>query len=897
MKNAFLIVIIVLNGIYLSAQTLHIVQDINHCAFGLKNDSDKWVVHPVYMQIEEVSENVNPGRGWIVTYDGVHYGLLNDSGKVLYPAIYSSVKFEKKFPQQNIWEPQPEFIVGKDSGLTIPEYPIVTLNDDIYYFSYVTYDYNTTVGFADSLGNVITVKLYHDIGFFQDGHASFRNENGYYGYLDKKGNEIVPPLFYYGQISAPTNYGVYVHNDSMSGFIRWRDGKFIPMKMKYVSYYNLGDSSFVGKQGNKYGILGSNGNIVVSAIYDTIERPVNGFCRVRKNGKVGLMNTAGKFLLKTNCSIIEDFEYDYDPPTGKRFLKSHCILFERKDKTGLFSDEGKIILKPTYSISGWYADNHSLFWGLKGNQVHAFRFENPVLAEIPFQQMFYPNNSDSIIMLTGLTQTIKVDRDGKLIGKPFPWIQLEADPEAILPDGFHAIKGKKGYGIMNSDSSYRIIVPTIFKDAGTFGRFLRSGHGYETFDDGYFYVETYGGHYGVYSPEGKLIVDTIYTTLTMIRTPENCWTAQTSRTGDWHLINENGKVIAVSDKEILPCSGKYIITRNGHEDLFDAIREKYIFENNYQYIFPTGEGMFMVTNDENKVGLMNAEGRFIFPCSYSGMNSPVPGIILLDSDSGEAVADTSGKIISSFSHVPLAFRNISFDSLELPRGYTLADLTDHPDDYTTISLADTSLHYKSCRIANNFLFDTLYSISASSMSDDRFYLFNYAETITVGEENINWENDWNDYGTTYSVESVTPVSFSFTTYSFSSGHGGFWDDYSVSNYIIRNDSISQINLYDILRGDTSYESINDTIRAAIANQAEYDFFFDCSNPEVLSPDYFSITENGISVAYMNRNEEVNEEMRYDEIFNKIQTVELPWSLIGKFLKPGTVVQRLSLMKN
>lgn len=100
MKNALLIAIIVLNGFYLSGQQLHIAQDIQHCAFGLKNDSGKWVVKPVYLQIKASSEEEDLGWGWIVSFDGMHFGLLDAAGQIAFAPVYKNISYYKAVPEK-----------------------------------------------------------------------------------------------------------------------------------------------------------------------------------------------------------------------------------------------------------------------------------------------------------------------------------------------------------------------------------------------------------------------------------------------------------------------------------------------------------------------------------------------------------------------------------------------------------------------------------------------------------------------------------------------------------------------------------------------------------------------------------------------------------------------------
>lgn len=893
MKNALFVLLIVLNGFYLSGQNLHIAQDIGHCSYGLKNDSGKWVVKPVYQQIESAANLFIPINGWIVTYDGMYYGVLDSIGGEVFPASYAAVSFYEAWPEKNIFEVHPKTFVTADNILRFADYPNIVKENDLYFFFYGNRNYPARIGFADSLGNVMTQKSYHTIYAFENGHAGFSDKNGKIGYLDKKGNEIIPAKFDYRQISPSTQFGVYLNNDSITGFFRWSDNTFIPMSVGYVygqymdwrSYAPSSNTFWLGKKKNKYGLLDDQGNCILPPIYDSIEPAVNGICRVMKDGKVGLVSTHGKILLAANCDNIEDFKEDYSSKLDRYDALNHCVIFEQKGKYGLFSDKKGVVMKASFSAMGWNENDTNMCWALKGKQVHAFQVFNGVVTEISFRQLIKSNQVDPTITLLGYLQTVQVDRSGNLMCPIFPWVLVKEDDFAPLPDGCHTIQGKNGFGIMNVDSDNPLIVPAIFEAAGTFGKFLQSGHGWETFDDGFFYVQTFGGHYGVYSPDGKMIVDTLYTSMNMISS-DSFWIAQTSK-GEWHLIDRKGKVVAVSERWIQSNNqlGFYIITRNGHEDLFNGLTEKFVAENKFVNIEPLPESVFIVEDDLNKVGVMDSSGTMLIPCKYFNITSPANGIVFLYSDSGMAVANFSGKIISPSSHVPLAFRPLAFDTILSLRDYIVSE---NSDDNNTIVFADTSWNKTTNRIANNFLLDSLAEMYTSPEN------FASYEMITIGQDNVFWENEWYS-GMKYAVEAVTPISFSISKYYYESGHGSYHDEYDIRNFLIRHDSIIPIELNDILRTDLSYQAINDTIRKNIAqsnSDGEDEFFFDCSNPQVLSPSYFTIDSSGITVYYINANPQEMVDDSQEDIFSRMESVTLSWSLMGKYLKPGTDFKQL-----
>ena len=888
MKTLLTIIAFFIAGICFS-QTLHIAQNVAHCGFGLKNDSDNWVVQPVYASIKYATTDKGANLrydGWIIS-DGIYYGLIDSAGKVVFQPRFKDVKSYFAIPEKNIFEPKQKPKIGGDSILYIPEYCDYYKVKGGYNFFFA---YNHE-GFADSLGNVLTDKLYYSVDYFHYGYACVRvneNDNYHYGFINKSGKEIVPVI--YENISPSTKSGVYVSGKSGTGFISWRDGKFVSLKMHYYSTLS-GDSIFIGTDGKKFSLLGDHGNLL-SKEYDTIMVNYSYIknprvCVVKENGKTGLLTVTGKILL-ANCDSIAYEKMDsYDEGRYYYVHIERDVLFERRGKWGMFSDSLGITIQPMYSEMEWLDDKKEYCWALKGKQFHAFKINNSGAKEIPFSQFFSMNSSGDFITLAGGFQTFEADENGKLVGKPFPWAYFQDDEYVLLPEEFQTIRGKSGIGIAKLEDN-TIIVPPIFKTASIFGKYFSYYHEEGNIDDGNFYVETFGGHYGVYSQEGRKIVDTIYTSLTSYDPDNFCWIGKKD-SGEWDLIRWNpvyaegwdpktGKVVATSNSEFKKSiNGIFVITENGFENLYDLQNEKYIIQNKFKTISPIENGYFIVTDENTGTGLMNDDGKMVIDSVYDHIYPVTKEILLLNKNGETGLADLSGNILLPLSKKPFAFRNVKLDTI-----IDIQNIYFNSTDGISVSLADTSNNLSTVKIANNFLIDSL--IGLAEFSENYFDNF---QLTTIGEDNIYYYNE-ESIENDYSVAAVSKCSFTLSLYYSYWFHGGGNSDFTENTYLIRNDSIVKIGLYDILRTDTSYQSLNDSIREMISRSDDNngEFFFDCSNPEKLSPDYFSIDDDGITFSYVNDNEEANEDGSVD-IMDRMQSATLTWKQLNKFMRKDT----------
>lgn len=140
-----------------------------------------------------------------------------------------------------------------------------------------------------------------------------------FGYIDKKGLFVIEPKF--------------------------DDACFF--KRTFRTKETLDDFAFV-RSGSYWGLIDTNGNYVITPIYDKVEKSGSGpYIVAYKNGKCGLVSTL-------NGEVVVDLIYDYIEPHGTEYLHP----FKLQEKWGVITDDNRIVIDPQYSAvkTSWYSN-------------------------------------------------------------------------------------------------------------------------------------------------------------------------------------------------------------------------------------------------------------------------------------------------------------------------------------------------------------------------------------------------------------------------------------------------------------------------------------------------------------------------------------------------------------
>ncbi|WP_299251506.1 WG repeat-containing protein [uncultured Cytophaga sp.] len=283
--------------------------------WGIFNNIGKVTLNPTYDSIDVFKTNI------LIAKNGSKYGLLDLSGGILLPVEYQSIA-----PYSNGY-----FRIKKDN----------------------------LFGYASIKGKVYIKPKYIYASDFNNGVAVVAKDQTF-GIIDLKDSFIVKPTFKQLSISETKEYYI--------GSINGNDQQLlVPItsnifKSSTFEKINASDSiEFIRVQEGNLGYYynGKTNKNKFDTGFDETEKFANGFATVKKDGKLGLINENGTYILEPKFSSIESGQLG----------KKHFYIVSENDKKGLFDISGKRILASEYNAILLTDPNHikvnkDNFWSL-----------------------------------------------------------------------------------------------------------------------------------------------------------------------------------------------------------------------------------------------------------------------------------------------------------------------------------------------------------------------------------------------------------------------------------------------------------------------------------------------------------------------------------------------------
>ncbi|MDX5585998.1 MAG: WG repeat-containing protein [Aureibaculum sp.] len=270
--------------------------------------------------------------------DSLKYGFLNPKGKTVIEAKYTYAS---------------DFYNGK-SNIIIDSIPGILLKDGN---KKMFPDFNATFWYRDDLGLAIKDKKYgfinkngdiiipliHDDAFpFYNGYASVKS-NVKWNYINEKGKVIFPDSLIFSYRPIINNKAVFMISD-----------KEVEKKKRMHSEDRKGSQTFaeylnqIKNTQLKEGLIDIDGNIIIEPVYDEISGYfINGFMRVKNNGKAGIINEKGEIVIPIEYDNVLDY-------------KNNMFTAEKANKWGIIDVENNIIIPFEYRRIRHFEDDLAL---------------------------------------------------------------------------------------------------------------------------------------------------------------------------------------------------------------------------------------------------------------------------------------------------------------------------------------------------------------------------------------------------------------------------------------------------------------------------------------------------------------------------------------------------------
>ena len=292
--------------------------------WGFIDKTGKVIVEPRYDFIEEFKD------GYAAVFVGDKMGFIDLTGNL-------------------VIEPQFEALVfGFDDGYAIVEKDnvifLIDTTGEIMHSTiekpedFLTDEENSY--FEEKWGFLENSEI-HDIGTFNDGLASYQDEDRKYGYIKKNGEIIVDPI--YDKAASFSEGLAVVTKDDKAGFIDTTGKIVIPLQFKdEVGEFKNGMAKIEIE--DRYGFIDRTGNFRIKPIYDEVTDFEEGLAAVKTNNKWGFVNSEGEFVIKLQYMNIGVFYHGLAP-----------VLVD--GKWGSINKKGEIVVQPQFYDRVYFDEN------------------------------------------------------------------------------------------------------------------------------------------------------------------------------------------------------------------------------------------------------------------------------------------------------------------------------------------------------------------------------------------------------------------------------------------------------------------------------------------------------------------------------------------------------------
>ncbi|TND02576.1 MAG: hypothetical protein FD123_4038 [Bacteroidetes bacterium] len=853
---------------------LHVVQEKGDCVFGLKNDSNEWVVSPQYKHIEKIEySDHDDARFWKVTREGLLYGLLDSAGKELFAPKYQDI--EEIWPYRNYFSFRKEEmrgVIDHKGQIIIP-----ALYDDIKWYDpdhhlFLVERYDSSAVFGVSGKIIMPLSERHLVGRFKKGKAVFMKyddtlKTRAFGCIDTSGTIIIPGAYdsilcVSGDI-APARIG------KKWGVLGLKNETLHPFEFDGIIQLEA-DSLFRMTSGGKQRLMDKHGKWLISTACDSIgEVSRAGIVPARQNGSWKLFDCNKKQMLRLELDTLEAFR------TKQHYTWYRFAVARMKGKYGLLDDSGNWVVQPAYDYMGWYnsrkydpyrdtlwvysrrnaADtNGSIrFFRVKEEYVHWGKY---VYKALPVDYAAIAKSDVNVFRSS--RYSIVAGRDGKLLLPPQPYsVRKETAVDFI-------ITGEKGIGVIRSDGKW--MVPPVMKLAGRLVSMHTTDanlvHNKET--DPYYYVKTSTKKIGIYDTSGNLLVDTAFEQLSLTRhAPDpGVWVGQHKASKAWLLIGRDGKTLATSyNKPVL--NGKYILIRRTKSDyLFSLRTQQPVPGVGFRYMVACGENRFTCSNGHG-VGLTDGEGRKLLPRRFTYIENVSENVWLVKAKNRNGLCDSTGNWLVPLSDFGLAERTMPLETVFTGDAYwdSVRPSACRSDTMACIPgaarfswkggsydlLAPANEHPYRVRINNFIIREIIYKTKDMIFPQQRAEIFNrnYANSSTES-----------NYFIDYQLAAFTPYSFTLRIVSSQFQEGKLYNqNEEFHTYFINTANAAEPDARALFLPQYEDE-VMQLVLDELKKKTGDNFAFHCGKPGKLIYDDYLVTGEGLEFRFVNKSQDL-----------------------------------------
>jgi WG repeat protein len=200
------------------------------------------------------------------------------------------------------------------------------------------------VGFLDVHGRVVISPHLYAAYDFSEGVAAASVQFGKCGYIDKRGQFVIPPTFEFPdyQNCGPFSEGLaHVMKDRKYGYINHAGA--IVISARYDSAFDFSEGFAVVGAGGKYGFIDRHGTKLGPLSYSYARAFSEGLAAVAVVEKWGFIDQSGKLVIPAKYEKVGDFS-------------EGLASIQVDGKFGYIDSYGNVVVPPQYDDAGGYVN-------------------------------------------------------------------------------------------------------------------------------------------------------------------------------------------------------------------------------------------------------------------------------------------------------------------------------------------------------------------------------------------------------------------------------------------------------------------------------------------------------------------------------------------------------------
>ena len=232
------------------------------------------------------------------------WGFMNTQGKLVIPAEYDYVNGFGE-GKSVVLKRKTFYILDTDGTALKLNTPEIK---EVRKFSEGLAPFETIggYGFINQEGQIVIKPRFKTVGYFKNGFAWARSDDGKLGFIDAEGSWVIKPQF-----SFAGNF------DKTSGLARVKLGEKWHYVDKNGKLHRFSDTTVwedfseglaLGKKNGNFGFFNNTGEWIIEPSLDGARDFKNGYAAAKRGGKWGVIDTSGKWVITPAFMNVYDME-------------------------------------------------------------------------------------------------------------------------------------------------------------------------------------------------------------------------------------------------------------------------------------------------------------------------------------------------------------------------------------------------------------------------------------------------------------------------------------------------------------------------------------------------------------------------------------------------------------